>query len=126
MGELTLVINDTKTGKSYAKKADLDIFTGMKVGSELDGNLIGLEGYKFLISGGSDDAGFPMRKDIDGSRKKKILAGKTIGVKKLNGARRIKKLVAGNLVYERTSQLNLKIIKVGKASLEEQTEEKTE
>jgi small subunit ribosomal protein S6e len=96
------------------------------VGSELDGNLIGLEGYKFLISGGSDDAGFPMRKDIDGSRKKKILAGKTIGVKKLNGARRIKKLVAGNLVYERTSQLNLKIIKVGKASLEEQTEEKTE
>ncbi len=123
MAEVKLVINDSKEGKSYSDEVDLDSFLGLKIGDEIKGDEFGYDGYTFKITGGSDDAGFPMRKDIEGTKKKKIFTGKATGVKTLNGAQRIKKLVSGNTVYERTSQLNLKVLKKGKDPLGESKEE---
>ncbi len=113
------IVIGTKSGKSFQKEIsseEAEALYGRVLGEELNGELLGFTSVKFVISGGSDASGFPMRKDLPGSGKKKILISKSIGFKgKIRGKRfgglRIKKMVAGNTVNEKTHQLNLKVIK---------------
>ncbi len=133
MAELKLVINDPKTGKAVQKELKDDAvqpFMGLKIGDKVNGELLDLTGYEFEITGGSDFAGFPMRKDVPGTARKRILAISGVGLnnkkkyrkKKKKGLRTMKgmrqrKTVAGNTVFDKTAQLNLKVIKAGKADL---------
>ncbi|RME77762.1 30S ribosomal protein S6e [Candidatus Woesearchaeota archaeon] len=139
MAELKLVLNDPKTGKSYQKTLEADAakpFYGLKIGDTVKGEIIDLTGYEFKITGGSDNSGFPMRKDVEGPIKRKILAHEGVGIKpirkqfnpKRKGHRRMKgmrlrKTVAGNTVYEKTAQLNMVITKAGKQPLDAPAEE---
>lgn len=102
-------LDDTDSRKLYSKK----------VGETIKGELIGLEGYELLITGGSDRAGFPMRKDVDGGLRRRILAIDGVGFKKKvgNGVRR-RRTVAGNQIYNETAQVNLKVVKEGKVVFE--------
>lgn len=122
--ELKLVISDPKTGFSGQKVVKDDAakkFMSHKIGDKVRGELIDLTGYEFEITGGSDNAGFPMRKDIPGLGRKRVLATKSVGLRlKGNGAVK-RKLVAGNTIHEKTVQLNLKIIKEGKEAIPELT-----
>ncbi len=118
--EVSIVIGDTKTGKSYHIKKDLKPFIGMKIGDKVRGELLDLTGYEFEITGGSDYAGFPMRKGIESHRKRILVSGKTVGFKrKLHKGERRRITVAGQMVHEKTAQINLKVIKYGEKSLEE-------
>ncbi len=83
-----------------------------------------MEGFEFELRGGSDDAGFPMRRDVTGAERKKILITTGLGNKAKRKGMRKRKSVAGNTVYENTVQLNLYVTKEGKTSLFE--EAKTE
>ena len=51
--------------------------------------------------------------------RKKIYARKGVGIKTKHKGNFIRKTVAGNSVYSKTSQLNLAVVKSGKNSLEE-------
>ncbi len=133
MVEFKLVIADPKTGKSYkheVKGTEASKLVGMKLGEKLNGDLIGLAGYEFEITGGSDYCGFPMRKDLDGIDRKKIYTVKSVGIKKVKKGERLRKMVCGNTIHARISQVNLKILKYGKSPLagaegkEEKKEEK--
>ena len=128
MVEFKLVISDPKKGRSVQKEAKDEAarrFLGAKIGDSIKGEIIDLAGYEFVITGGSDDSGFPMRRDIEGTSKRGILSTSTVGLKiKGKGARR-RKTVAGNTISSKTSQINMKITKYGKAVLfEEKKEEK--
>ena len=81
MAELKLVINDPKTGKSYAKVSDIDL-AGNKIGDKIQGDQLGLKGYELQITGGSDTAGFPMRSDIEASTRKRALLSSGPGLRK--------------------------------------------
>ncbi len=119
MPGINLVIGDTK-GKSYSKKLeDNSSLAGRKLGETIKGELVGLSGYEFKITGGSNDAGFPMRPEINLAGKKKIYARKGIGIKTKHKGNFTRKTVAGNSVYQKTSQLNLAVVKQGKTSLDE-------
>lgn len=120
MAEHRFVINDTKTGKSYQKALDTEDFVGKKVGQKISGNLIGLESYELEISGGSDYAGFPLRKDVEGIGRKKALLTKGTGLRTIErkGIKR-RKTVSGNTIIAKTVQINLKILKYGSRPLEE-------
>lgn len=121
--EIKLVISDAKTGKSYqriVKDADAKRFVGLKLGDKVKGEIANLAGYEFEITGGSDYAGFPMRKDVPGILRKRILAVSGIGIKKIDHGIKQRKTVAGNTVHEKTSQINLKIIKAGSTPLAEE------
>ncbi|MBS3151077.1 30S ribosomal protein S6e [Candidatus Woesearchaeota archaeon] len=119
MPELSLVIGD-KNGRSYSKKLeDNSALAGRKLGEAIKGELVGISGYEFKITGGSNDAGFPMRPEINLAGKKKIYARKGIGIKTKHKGNFIRKTIAGNSVYQKTSQLNLAVIKQGKTSLDE-------
>ncbi|NOQ55776.1 MAG: 30S ribosomal protein S6e [Nanohaloarchaea archaeon] len=129
---IKFVINEPKTGKSFQKEMEDKTVAGLigkKIGDEIDAGIIGLPGYKITITGGSDKNGFGMRKDVDGTARKKILIAKGPGYKYNKGIRR-RKSIRGNTVSTETAQINAKITKVGPKKLEEllgaSTEEKKE
>jgi small subunit ribosomal protein S6e len=131
--DIKIVISDPKTGKSVQreiKDETTNSVMGLKVGDALKGDAIGLEGFEFKITGGSDNAGFPMRKDVPGTGRKKVLGVKGIGVnnklkyrgKDMKGLRtmkgmRTRKTVAANTIYAGTAQINLAITKMGKENI---------
>jgi len=118
MAELRFVINDTKTGKSYQKALETVDFDGKKIGETVKGDFLGLEGYELEITGGSDYAGFPLRKDIEGTARKKGLFRGGVGMKKVERKGiRIRKTVCGNTITEKTVQVNLKVTKEGTKKL---------
>lgn len=121
MSDLRIVISDPKTGKSIqreVKEEDTKPFHGLKLGQKVNGELLELTGYEFTLTGGSDSSGFPMRRDVEGTEKKAILATSGVGLKKaMRPGMRIRKTVAGNTVGPQTSQINLKIEKAGKEDL---------
>lgn len=109
--------------KDKAKQIELPedkqkLLYGKKIGDKVDGSEIELPGYELQVTGGSDIAGFPMRKDVLGGVRKKILAVKGVGFKKsIKGVRR-RRTVAGNQIYDQTAQVNMKVLKVGEKDLE--------
>lgn len=128
MAETKIVVG--YKGKSYQKAIKDELF-GKKIGDKFSGDIIGLNGYELEITGGSDIAGFPMRKDILGSVRKKVLLVKGIGVNLKTKGKRVRKTVSGNTIGNETAQINLKVIKAGSTELdkifvskEEKTEEK--
>ena len=116
--EFKFVISDGKTGKSYQKAVNSESFTGKKIGDKVDGNLIGLKDFELEITGGSDKAGFPMRKGLDISGRKKILAGNSSGIKVKEHGIRIRKTVRGSIISDQTAQINLKVLKYGSENLD--------
>lgn len=129
MAEFKAVINDPKDGKSYQTAIaghHANSLIGKKIGDVIDGIFVGLPGYKLQIMGGSDKDGFPMRKDLPGPRRKKLLLSESTGFRADEGGLRRKKAVRGNTVAPDTLQVNLKITSHGMKSVAEliKTEEK--
>ena len=117
MPELKLVINDPKTGKSYSKQQDVDL-SGRKLGELVSGNVLGFNDFEFQITGGSDIAGFPMRKGIPGIVKKSALLSKGTGIKRSRKGVSLRKTVRGETIGQNMAQINLKITKHGKETIE--------
>jgi len=134
------VVIGAKDGKSYQKEIkspESDNLLKRRIGETISGNLIGFDGYEFLITGGSDKCGFPMRKGIQLPRKVIAMKGKSVGFSGKNRNKQKqkglikKKTVCGELVTKIIHQVNLKVLKEGSASLgdapaEETKEEKKE
>ncbi|HIH31334.1 TPA: 30S ribosomal protein S6e [Candidatus Woesearchaeota archaeon] len=109
-----------KTGKTLKKEFKDDqasVLYNKKIGDKINGELIDMPGYEFEIAGGSDYCGFPMRKDVNGIMRKAILTTTSLGNKYKRKGMRLRRTVAGNTIYNRTSQVNLKVIKHGAEAL---------
>ncbi|MGV8168770.1 MAG: S6e family ribosomal protein [Candidatus Nanoarchaeia archaeon] len=130
MAEIKLNIGDPKSKKTITKAindSDAEVFMNKKIGDKVHGDTVGFAGYEFEITGGSDNAGFPMRRDVKGTARKKILLVSGVGLRGNLKGRKVRKSVAGNTVYQKTAQINLKVLKHGKTPLfEEKAEEKAE
>lgn len=116
MVEFKLVLSDPESGKSVQKEVkdnDARSFLNLKLKDKVNGELVGYTGYEFEITGGSDNCGVPMRSDVSGATRKKILAVDGVGVKKKDPGIRQRKLVRGNTINEKTAQVNLKVTKKG-------------
>lgn len=121
MPEIKLVMSNTKTGKSYQRVINEETtlgLMGIKIGQKFNGELVGLAGYEFEITGGSDFAGFPMRRDVEGTVRKRIFTTRGKGVNIEGHGYKVKKSVAGNTIFAKTAQVNVKILKSGKEPLE--------
>jgi small subunit ribosomal protein S6e len=123
MAEFKLNIGDPsskKTLKKDVKEAEAEVFLGTKIGDSVKGDSFGLSGYELVVTGGSDSAGFPMRKDVMGGNRKKILIVKGVGLRKNEAGRKVRRTVAGNTVTGKTVQINLRVTKQGKTPLFEE------
>lgn len=118
-----IVINEPKTKKSFQIEKDAPSLIGLKIGSKFDGNMVGLDGFTLQVTGGSDKEGFPMRPDLEGVGRKKLLLKKSVGFKglhikkrkgkklkyKVKGLRK-RKYVRGNAISDNIAQVNCKIL----------------
>ena len=125
MANLKLTISDIK-GKSVSKELkdnDVNPLLGLQLGSEADASIVGLTG-KLKLTGGSDKSGVPMRTDVHGAARKRVLLVKGVGLQDVEYGQRKRKLMRGNIVSEEIYQLNCKFD--GELPVEAPTEEKTE
>ena len=122
MAEFRAVISDPKDGKSYQAPVaghHANSLIGKKIGDIVDGIFVGLPGYKLEITGGSDKDGFPMRKDLPGPRRKKLLISKSIGFNSKKGGLRRRKTVRGNTIAPDSLQINMKVMQHGMKPISE-------
>ncbi len=120
MADFKIIIADPKTGKCAQreiKDQEADVLVGLKIRDKVKGEHMGLAGYEFEITGGSDHCGFPMRKDVSGQARKKILAVEGVGVKKKDDGIKQRKTVCGNTIHAKIAQVNLKTLTYGKENL---------
>ena len=122
MAQFKICISDPKTGRSKqleVKDNDAKQFVGMKLKQQIKGEACGLPGYEFLITGGSDKAGFPMRSGIMGKRKVILAYGGT-GIRTREKGTKQRKTVCGSTISAEIVQINLKILKEGSTKLFEE------
>ncbi len=110
----------TSDGKTHQIELDdPSQVVGKKIGDELEGGIVGLDGYKLEITGGSDRDGFPMRKSLEGTGRRRALIGEGPGIREDEGGVRRRKSVRGNTVSEDIQQLNTRVAEEGSKSVEE-------
>lgn len=125
-----LVLSNPEDGTAKTITLDPNIFRlfiGKRIGDEIDGSVFGYKGYRIRITGGTDKDGFPMRPDVSGVRKVRILIAAGIGFrgyekppskKKKRRQRRKKKglrrrrTVRGNVISEVIAQINAVLVPV--------------
>lgn len=115
------IILGLKNGKSVQKvlkDQEAKNLIGLKIGDTVKGDKIGIEGYTLEITGGSDNCGFPMRKDVAGSGRKKVFITKGVGLRDKGKGLRKRRTVCGNQIHSNISQVNLKVVKQGKGKIE--------
>ncbi len=126
MANFKITISDTK-GKSITRELkdnDANPLVGLLIGQETDASLVGLEG-KIKIMGGSDKSGIPMRGDLLGTARKRVLISKGVGLQNTEKGLRTRKLLRGNTISEEIYQINSKFdgeIKVEEPKKEENAE----
>lgn len=119
---MQIVISDPKTGKAYkvdGKDTEASaLFIGKRIGDVVDADMLGLGGYVLEITGGSDKEGMPMRKDVSGTVRKRILITSPPGYRPKEGGKRRRKSVRGNEISSEISQINVQIKEYGRKSIE--------
>jgi small subunit ribosomal protein S6e len=92
---------------------------GMHVGSMIDGSAIGAAGYTLKLHGGSDKDGFPMRADLPGTGRKRIMLHDSPGFKGGEKGEVVRRLIRGNTISDAIAQLNVVVVEAGPTPLEQ-------
>ncbi|MEK6970470.1 MAG: 30S ribosomal protein S6e [archaeon] len=116
---MNIVVSDPKTRKAYAKKLETTPFVGKKIGQEVDLAEVGLDGYKGIITGGSDKTGTPMRTNFPGTSRKKLLIYPGVGFKRGEKGERRKRPLRGNTIANDIHQVNVKLTGYGSKTVDE-------
>lgn len=120
MAEFTVAVADPEGGATYqvdVSDQDANRFIGKEIGQEVDGSAVGLDGYTLELTGGSDNAGRPMRPDVRGPNLKQVLLEGGVGYKPKRDGERKRVTVRGREVAEETRQINAKVVEYGSESV---------
>jgi len=122
MAEFTVAVSDPETGTTYqvdVSDQDANRFIGRELGEEVDGSAVGLDGSTLELTGGSDDAGRPMRGDVAGPTLKEVLLEGGTGYKPSRDGERKRVTVRGREVSADTRQINVRIGQRGDGDVDE-------
>jgi len=122
MASFQIVVSDPETGMTYQREAaeqSANRFIGRELGQEVDGGAVGLDGYTLELTGASDDAGRPLRPDVEGPNLNEVLLEGGVGYKPQREGERKRVTVRGREVSEDVAQINAKIVEKGSQSIEE-------
>lgn len=133
-----LIVSNPADGTSQRVELDdqqLRALYGTRIGQVVEGAVAGMQGYKIKLTGGTDKDGIPMRPDVHGSAKARVVLSGGVGYKPKNKGDKKRKVVRGNTVSTETTFLNFTIVEAPKgrkkadkepAEAEAPAEEKTE
>jgi small subunit ribosomal protein S6e len=121
MANFKVVVSDPKSKKAFQKEIEQKAsgFMGKKIGEKVKGESLGLLGYELQITGGSDAQGFPMRRDVEGIARKRLLLGIGPGFHPDTKGQRKRKSIRGNTLSPEISQVNAKIVTYGSKPVEQ-------
>ena len=125
-------INMSDKGKSWKIESASETLIGKKLGDTIHGKEISedLEGYELKITGASDVSGFPHKPGLQGTETKHLILTYGWGMHKRQRREgkkkrvspkglRLRKSVRGQQLSEKTSQINLTVLKHGAKPLKE-------
>ncbi len=113
---MKIVYSDKKTGKSAQAEVNADMAATLmskRIGDIVGGEVIGLDGYKLKITGGSDSSGFPMHRYVQGSVKTTTLK------RDKRGSVKGRSTVVGGVVSVDIAQINTVIEEYGSKPVEQ-------
>lgn len=116
MARIRFVIGDPGTGKTIQLELSEQksrALQGKLIGEVVDGGALGFTGYRFKITGGSDNDGTPMRPDVHGAVRKRLLLTGGTGYRSHIAGQRERRRVRGNEVTDEISQVNVSITTQG-------------
>ncbi len=115
MAEFEVVVGDDTgdTRQFDVDGQDANRFLGRDIGEEVDGGAVGLDGYTLELTGGSDDAGRPMREDVAGDELKELLLEGGVGYEPARDGERKRVTVRGREISESTAQVNARVAEGG-------------
>lgn len=113
MAKFKVIVSDPKTGTSKLVEVEGDQavpLIGRRIGDTIDGSIVGMSGITLKITGGSDISGFPMRPDVHGGVKARIIVSGGVGFRPKRKGERRRKTLRGNVITEDIVQINMKIV----------------
>jgi small subunit ribosomal protein S6e len=130
-----LIVSDPETGESQKvelQNTNMAPLIGKRIGEVIDGSIANMAGHKLKLTGGTDKDGIPMRPDVHGSVKARVVLSGGVGYKPKKHGERKRVVVRGNTVSEDTVFLNFTLIerpkrrkpKAKKSNVEEVSAEK--
>ncbi len=122
MVDFRVVVSDSKTAQAYqvaVSGAAANKFIGRNIGETISAETLGLAGYTIKLTGGTDKDGFPMRGDLPGPARRKILVAGGVGYHpKAEGVRK-RKSMRGREISSDIAQINAVFVEYGQKSLSE-------
>ncbi|MGZ4884579.1 MAG: 30S ribosomal protein S6e [Halobacteriota archaeon] len=122
MADFRLIISDPSTKSAFKMEvtgAKANKLFGLGIGDSVQGEVLGLNDYALVITGGSDKDGVAMRRDLPGTVRKRLLLTSGVGYRPKRAGIRRRKSVRGRVISAETGQINLVVDKSGAKPLDE-------
>lgn len=129
MAKFKIILSDPETGRSQIVELEgprAVPLVGRRLGEIIDGAALGFGGHKLKITGGSDKDGFPMKPNIHGGVKTRVILTKGVGFRPTSEGERRRKTIRGSVITEEIVQINMKIVEKPKKAEKAKQPEKTE
>jgi len=113
MAKFKVIVSDPQTGTSKVielEEARAAPLIGRKIGEVLDGAAVDMPATKVQIMGGSDKDGVPMKPNVHGGVRRRVVLSGGVGFKAKRGGERRRKAVRGNILTDEIVQINMKIV----------------
>ncbi len=126
MAKFKVIVSDPQTGTSKVlelEEARAAPFIGRRIGETMDGSIVDMPATKVQIKGGSDKDGVPMRPDVHGGVRRKVVLSGGVGFNPTKGGERKRKAVRGNIITDEIAQINMKIVEQPSKPKETKAEE---
>jgi len=112
MAKFKVIVSDPQAGTSKVvelEEARAAPFIGRRVGEAMDGSVVDLPAHTVQILGGSDKDGVPMRGNVHGGVRRRVVLSGGAGFSPKKKGERKRKTVRGNIITDEIAQINMKI-----------------
>jgi small subunit ribosomal protein S6e len=126
MAKFKVIVSDPQSGTSKVvelEEARAAPFIGRRLGETLDGSAVDLPAHTVQILGGSDKDGVPMRGNVHGGVRRRVVLSGGAGFNPKNSGERKRKTVRGNVITDEIVQINMKIVERPAKPAEAKTEQ---
>jgi len=126
MAKFKVIVSDPQSGTSKVvelEEARAAPFIGRRLGETLDGSAVDLPAHTVQILGGSDKDGVPMRGNVHGGVRRRVVLSGGAGFISKNSGERKRKTVRGNVITDEIVQINMKIVERPAKPAEAKTEQ---